>query len=100
MTWLSRFQEMVKELGEHPQVEVLDFHTFPPIEWSKIEFLEEKYKVKIPSSFFDFYKKTNGLQLRWIFKNNENYKSSNIQEKDSTALNWDFFQKTFRWEDG
>lgn len=100
MNWLSRFQNMVKALEEHPEVEVLDFHTFSPVELSKVEFLEEKYGVKIPSSFFGFYKETNGLQLRWVFKNNENYKTSSIQKNNRTFLDWDFFQKIFRWEDG
>ena len=38
--------------------------------------------------------------MRWIFKNNEHYKTSSIQKKKETFLDWDFFQKIFRWEDG
>jgi len=99
MNWLSRISDMVNELRQHPQVQLLNYHIFPSVEDSQFDFFEEKYNVEIPKDIRLFYQETNGLQLRWIFKNNEQF----TEEKypiENQILDWDFFQKTFRWEDG
>lgn len=99
MNWLSRFSNMVKKMEQHSQVQVLNFKTFPAVENSQIEFLEKKYNLTFPKSIFDFYQKTNGLQLRWVFNNNGHF----LNKKDTLFnknLEWDYFRKAFRWEDG
>ena len=45
MNWYARFQAMVKELSQHPEVMLLDFHVFEPLENSQIDLLGEKYSV-------------------------------------------------------
>ena len=98
MDWLSRFKKMVEELKGHPQIHLFNFHTFPPVELSQFDILEKKYSLKFPPAVFDFYKRTNGLQLRWAFKNNEHYPDINPQSPQ--PLPWNYFKKTYRWEDG
>jgi len=99
MNWLSLFSDMVNELREHPQVQLLNYHKFPPVDYSQFDFLEKKYKLTIPKDVQAFYQETNGLQLRWIFKNNEQFSEEKYPIKNQ-ILEWDYFQKTFRWEDG
>lgn len=99
MYWLSRFSDMVNDLRQHSQVQLLDYHTFPPIENPQIDFFEKKYNIKIPKDVKAFYRETNGLQLRWIFKNNEQF-SEEKYPINNKILDWNFFQKTFCWEDG
>ncbi len=99
MNWLSRFSEVVNELRQHPQVQLLNFHTFPAVENIQFDFFEKKYNIKIPKDIRDFYLETNGLQLRWVFKNNEQF-SEEKYPIEGEVLDWNFFQKTFRWEDG
>ena len=90
---------MANELLQHPQVALLDFHTFPPLENEQIDFLEKKYTLKIPNPVRDFYCQTNGLQLRWVFTNKDNFSQKKYQNNEA-ILPWDFFQKEPRWEDG
>ena len=97
MDWLSRFQNIAEELRQHSQVQLLNFHTFPPIETSQIDFLENKFNTKIPSSVINFYRQTNGLQLRWVFKTNQNI---DLEREVATHLEWSFFLKKFCWEEG
>ncbi len=99
MNWLSLFSKMVNELQQHSQVQVLTYRTFPPIEQKQIEQLEEKYNIQLPSVIRDFYIETNGLQLRWFLKNNEHFSLEKYQEENEN-LDWDYFKKSFRWEDG
>ena len=99
MNWLSRFSDMVKELRLHSQVQLLNYNTFPPVQDSQFNFFEEMYSVEIPKVIQKFYRETNGLQLRWMFKNNEQF-SEEKYPINNQILEWDFFQKIFRWEDG
>lgn len=99
MNWLSRFSDMVDELRQHSQVELLSFHTFPPIEEEHFHFLEKKYNTTFPKSIRNFYSLTNGLQLSWILKNNEHFSKEEYQFP-SEILPWFFFEKTLKFEDG
>ena len=99
MNWYARFQVMVNELSEHADVVLLDSHVFEPLENSQIDFLEKKYKVEIPFAIRKLYQITNGLQLRWILQSNENF-SKEKYHNDNKILPWNYFQQTFRFEDG
>ena len=99
MDWLSRFLEMVEELRQHPQVVVQEFHVFPKIESATFEALEEKYHLTFPQAVRDFYGATNGLQLSWVFKNNDQLP---LRQKSLPTENlpWYFFTKKMHPEDG
>ena len=99
MNWYARFQDMVKELSQHTDVELLDSHVFAPLENSQIDLLEKNYNVKIPDIIRELYKITNGLQLRWMLKSNENF-SKEKYPFNNENLPWNYFQQTFRFEDG
>ena len=99
MNWLSRFSDMVDELRQHSQVELLSFHSFPPVDEEQIEFLEKKYNTRLPRSVRAFYLETNGLQLSWILKKNEHFSKEEYQPLPN-ILPWDFFEKTLKFEDG
>jgi len=99
MNWYARFQVMVKELSQHSDVELLDFHVFEPLENSQINLLEKKFSIEISDSIRELYLITNGLQLRWMLKSNENF-SAEKYINDDAVLSWNYFQQTFRFEDG
>lgn len=66
--YLDRFKAMVEELREHPDVVVTHFNVFPPV--SERAFLRARHEfgAEIPEDFLKFYRQTNGLQLRWLFR--------------------------------
>lgn len=99
MNWLSRFSDMADELRQHSQVELLSFHSFPPVEEEQLDFFEKKYNTQLPKSVRAFYRETNGLQLSWILKNNEHF-SAGTNQIFSKVLLWDFFEKILKFEDG
>lgn len=99
MNWLSRFSDMADELRQHSQVELLFFQSFPPVEEEQFEFLEKKYNITLPKNVRAFYRKTNGLQLSWILKNNEHF-SKEKYAPSNEILPWDFFEKNLKFEDG
>lgn len=99
MNWLSRFQNMADEIRQHSQVELLSFHSFPPVKEEQFEFLEKKYNTTFPKSVRAFYQETNGLQLSWILKNNEHF-SKEKYSPSNEIIPWDFFEKNIKFEDG
>jgi len=99
MNWYARFQAMVEELSQHSEVELLDFHAFEPLENSQIDLLGEKFSVEIPDAIRELYIVSNGLQLRWMLKMNENFSTERFFNKKE-ILPWNYFQQTFRFEDG
>lgn len=99
MNWLSRFSTMADEIRQHSKVELLSFHTFPPVKEEQFSFLEKKYNITFPKTVRAFYRETNGLQLNWILKSNEHF-SNEKHQPSNEILPWNFFGKTLKFEDG
>jgi len=99
MNWLSRFSKMADELRQHSQVELLSFHSFPPVDDEQFYFLEKRYNIIFPNNVRVFYRETNGLQLNWILKNNEHFSKEKYPSSTET-LSWDFFEKNIKFNDG
>ncbi len=87
-TYLIRFQKMVEALENDPNVQITHFHTFPPATSEQIKNVESKLGYPLHSSIKSFYQQTNGLQLLWIFKSNEQF-DPKIHFRNSKVL--DFF---------
>lgn len=99
MNWLSRFSNLVNEIGQNSNTELLSFQTFSPIQETQLLSLEEKYNITFPKQVLNFYKQTNGLQLSWVLEDNEDFsQEKNVLPKD--ILPWDIFEKNINFEDG
>lgn len=66
--YLDRFKAMVGELKAHPDVVVTHFNVFPPVSERAILRATHEFGAEIPENFVNFYRRTNGLQLRWLFR--------------------------------
>ncbi len=66
-SWRNAFEEMVKELKNHPKIDVYHFKINPPATDQSIEKFKKKFP-QLPSDFFEFYQECNGLFLEWGFK--------------------------------
>lgn len=71
--YFLRFMEIVDELKSLPQIEVISFSVFPPVSADKVSFVEEMIRASLDDSIKEFYKQSNGLQLKWIHKKNPQY---------------------------
>ena len=68
--FFTAISDMETKLKNDPDIELLTFHVFPPVNETYLETLE---KYQLPETFLSFYKYTNGLQVRWISKKDEYY---------------------------
>jgi hypothetical protein len=66
--YLERFKAMVEELRAHPDVVVTHFHVFPPVSERVLLRARHEFGAEIPEDFIDFYRRSNGLQLRWLLR--------------------------------
>ncbi len=97
--YLARFHKMVESLNHHPKVQLLHFHTFPPASDENIKKVEEQLGYPLHSSIISFYQQTNGLQLSWIFKSNEQFDSHSHQLQES-PLDFEHQYMDYHPEDG
>ncbi len=98
-TYLERFRKMVDMLQNHPKLEVLTFQTFEGLEESTLQEIEARLGYKLELAIREFFMQTNGLQLRWIFKDNEYYEADKHQFK-SGPVAWNYSLLDYRPEDG
>lgn len=71
--YIARFTKMVEGLKNHPKIQVTHFHTFPPATEEEILLAEKKVGTTLHDSITSFHRQSNGLQLIWIFKSNEQF---------------------------
>lgn len=98
-SYLERFNRLVVELERHAKVEILTYHSFPPVRVQDIEKIEKQLGFKIDQAIKQFYQETNGLQLRWILRSNEDFKE-NVHKFSEAVLDWDYATVEYRPEDG
>lgn len=73
MDYLKRFNGMVDKLKTYQDIIILNYNSFPPVSEARMKFIEEEFGKPIPEQIKNFYKETNGLQLRWIHKKDASY---------------------------
>lgn len=73
--YFARFLDMVEELKSEPYIQVLHFELFEAAKPQDISKIEEMLGCSLDSSIKDFYMVSNGLQLKWIHKQNPRFDS-------------------------
>lgn len=64
---------LVEELKKNEDISVLNNHIFPPVSNGDFSAISDYLGKQLDKDIVDFYKETNGLQIRWIYKNNPRY---------------------------
>lgn len=100
--YIEAFNSLARELARHSKIELLGYHTFAPLTEREIEALEAKYNCQLDEAIRRFYTQTNGLQLRWMFKNNPAYHSEKYPpfHRSIAPVGWDYTEESFEKEDG
>jgi hypothetical protein len=88
----DRFCAMAADLQSVADVVVLNFHVFPPMNEAELKQAEEALGYSLPEDLLAIYRHTNGLQLRWIAKDNPEYDPV-LDVPATNSLPWD-------WEPG
>ncbi len=87
--YLDRFKAMVEELKAHPDVVVTHFNIFPPASERSILRAGHEFCAEIPQDFMLFYRRTNGLQLRWLWRNTSNFEKLLAKGEKYPELSYD-----------
>jgi hypothetical protein len=70
---LSQFEALAQEIAANNQLQLLSFYLAPPAPASEVERFQTQIGVSFPPDLLDYYSLCNGLQLRWIRKDNPAY---------------------------
>lgn len=82
MSFITKLNNVVDELKNDPTIYVAHYQVLPP-DLQAIAEVEEKLGYKLDESIINFYKECGGVQLLWLFKNNENFETKkNYIEKE------------------
>ena len=100
--YIEAFNNLARELARHSKIELLGYHTFAPLKEQELEALETKYNCQLDENIRRFYTQTNGLQLRWMFKDNPAYHSDKYPpfHRSIAPVGWDYTEESFEKEDG
>jgi hypothetical protein len=71
MMYSGKISELRLTLTKDKEIQLLDFHSFPPVEEHVVSSIEKIVGYKLPKQMVEFYKTTNGLQLRWVKSDRE-----------------------------
>jgi hypothetical protein len=70
--FLERMNALVEELKAHPKVTLLNYHVPAPATEQDFADVEAHIGMPLPKDIKTFYRQCNGLQLRWVHKDNWN----------------------------
>jgi len=100
--YIESFNNLAKELARHSKIELLGYHTFAPLTKQELEALEAKYNCQLDDTIRHFYTQTNGLQLRWMFKDNPAYHPNKYPpfHRSIAPVGWNYTEEHFEKEDG
>ena len=85
--WFVRLLEMVEELKARADVEVLGFTLCDPITLSEVRVIEERLGAVLPDDIRAFFDISNGMQLKWIHKENPKYDPTKHKPSDA-GFDW------------
>lgn len=99
--YIEAFHYLARELAKHPDIELLGYHNFAGLSAAAVDALESKYQCRLDPAMRHFYQQTNGLQLRWIFKDNPAYQSGAYPpfHQQTAPVPWDYASTQFLAED-
>lgn len=69
--FLTRMNALVDELRAHPKVTLLNYHVPPPATEEDFAAVEAHIGRPLPNDIKAFYRQCNGIQLRWVHKDNK-----------------------------
>lgn len=100
--YLEAFKRLAKAIEQHAAAVLLGYHSFAPLSLTEIQALEVRYKCQLDDSIRQFYQQSNGLQLRWMLKNNPAYQSGRYpaHKKGMAPKPWNYAIQTHRPEGG
>lgn len=100
--YIEAFNNLARELARHSKIELLGYHTFAPLTELELEALEAKYNCQLDDTIRRFYTQTNGLQLRWMFKDNPAYRTDKYPpfHRSTAPVGWDYTAESFGKENG
>lgn len=75
---------MMEQLNERSDIVLLNAHVFPPADAGEISSAEDAIGHSLDDDIRLFYKETDGLQIRWIFKNNKRYNPHEHTKSDES----------------
>lgn len=100
--YVTAFQSLATALAREPDIVLLGFHTFAPLTDADLDDLAARHCCVLSPAIRQFYRETNGLQLRWIFKHNPQYQAAQHppHQNNRPPVPWDYARTTYRAEDG
>ncbi len=81
--YLRRFQVMVAELRQSPDVAVARVHVAPPVSEQTIARVRSKLGFALSDSILAFYRQANGLALEWVPKDHPAYDPASHDRESS-----------------
>jgi hypothetical protein len=69
--FLDRMNALVEELKAHPKVTLLNYYVPAPATEQDFADVEGHIGMPLPADIKAFYRQCNGLQLRWVHKENK-----------------------------
>ncbi len=89
MNFKKAISDLKKELQNDVSIELISFTLFDPVNEEKIRDAESSFGYKLPKVLVDFYRFSNGLQVRWKRKDEENeYKEEIMNAGDPFRWSW------------
>ncbi len=82
----ERFMKLVKELREHPDIDVLHYNLGKPASDTKIEQVEDYLGTELTPAIKNFYKQCDGASLMWVYKDTEGKENVRIRPNNRYAL--------------
>jgi hypothetical protein len=70
--FLERMNALVEELKSHPKVTLINYFVPPPATEKDFTEVEAHIGMALPDDIKAFYRQCNGIQLRWVHKDNKN----------------------------
>lgn len=91
--YLSRFALMAEELKSCPErVALLNYNIFKPVSDDTVREVEDALGFSLDPSILSFFKQTDGLQLRWILRDNPRF------DPDKQKFNYQPLDSLYPWE--
>lgn len=75
----GRFLSLVKELRNHPDIDILHYNMGKPASDNKIASVERHLGANLHPAIKNFYKQCDGVALNWIYKDNKNRNRVKLQ---------------------
>ncbi len=72
--WLWEFNHVIGELNARDDIEVHTYEHYDPVSLFTLEQVETSVGIVVPDQIRSFYRTTNGLDLRWSWRDGDDWK--------------------------